>query len=510
MRVECLIIFLSIVLSTNAQSPDELYGDLFKAVQTKPVFKDSKTFCDARPSNSTPTEIVNLYNQQRTQPDFNLTAFVYEHFVLPNTTTIVHDKWTIKEHCLRLWKYLTRTIDRENFSSIIPVPDSFVVPGGRFREFYYWDTYFTMLGLLRSNETELIDNMLENFAFLIRNMSHIPNGNRYYYKGRSQPPFFAFMTHLVGKSDQYKNELEKEYEFWMTKRNITLEDGSVLNRYYDDINDQPRPEAYREDLETAVKANNSKTFVNIRAAAESGWDFSSRWLKDETDLSTIETTDLLPVDLNCLLYYLELTLNKQNEAQRRRQAIHRYMWSNDSQFFTDYNFVEKKQTNRLTLAGVFPLWLNISTESQSNAVARRIQSDFLHDGGVVTTLSTKSTQQWDNPNGWAPLQYVTYRALAQTPGFEPVAQTLRQRWMNLNERVFANTSKMMEKYDVVNMHKPAGGGEYETQDGFGWTNGVYLEMLFDQQIINSANSNQYRTSLLQITFIICLYLFTLN
>ena len=506
-----LFIFILTILSLNAQSPDELYGDLFKAVQNQPVFNDSKTFCDSLPRSLTPPDIVALYNQQHTQTGFNLTAFVYEHFILPNTTDVIHEKWTIKEHCLRLWKYLTRTVDRENFSSIIPVPDSFVVPGGRFREFYYWDTYFTMLGLRRSNETQLINNMLENFAFLIRNISHIPNGNRYYYRGRSQPPFFAFMTNLVGKSDQYKNELEKEYEFWMTKRNITLDDGSVLNRYYDDISNQPRPEAYREDIETASKANNSKTFVNIRAAAESGWDFSSRWLKDETDLSTIETTDLLPVDLNCLLYYLELTLNKQNEAQRRRQAIHQYMWSNDVQFFTDYNFIEKKQTNRLTLAGVYPLWLNISTEQQSIAVARRIQSDFLHDGGVVTTLSTKSTQQWDSPNGWAPLQYVTYRALLQTPGFESVASTLRQRWMNLNERVFMNTSKMMEKYDVVNMHKPAGGGEYQTQDGFGWTNGVYLEMLFiEEDRPSSSNSNQYRSSLLPITLIMFLvfYLFS--
>ena len=102
-----------------------------------------------------------------------------------------HDKWTIEEHCHRLWPLLTRTTTKENFSSFIDVPYPFVVPGGRFREFYYWDTYFTMLGLVRSNEIELINNMLDNFAYLIRTIGHIPNGNRYYYEGRSQPPFFV-------------------------------------------------------------------------------------------------------------------------------------------------------------------------------------------------------------------------------------------------------------------------------------------------------------------------------
>ena len=124
----------------------------------------------------------------------------------------------------------------------------FIVPGGRFREFYYWDTYFTMLGLLQSNEMQLINNMLDNFAYLIQNIGLIPNGNRYYYEGRSQPPFFALMTELAGKTQTYKDALEKEYQFWMTNRNITLDDGSILNRYYDNIGTRPRPEAYLEDV----------------------------------------------------------------------------------------------------------------------------------------------------------------------------------------------------------------------------------------------------------------------
>ena len=504
-EIEVICFFLVILSLTTAQSPDQLYQGLFEDVQLQRIFPDSKTFCDVIPRQLKPEEILQRYQQERNQTGFNLTIFVLNHFILPNTSTIVHEKWTIEQHCHRLWPLLTRTTKHENYSSFIDVPNSFVVPGGRFGEFYYWDTYFSMLGLTRSNENQLVENMLNNFAFLIRTIGRIPNGNRYYYAGRSQPPFFSLMTELVGKSNQYKDALEKEYQFWMTYRNVTLDDGTVLNRYYDDIGKRPRPEAYLEDMETEHQIQDPTVYVHLRAGAESGWDFSSRWMKDEKNLSTIITANILPVDLNCLLYHLERTLGKQPEADRRQKAIHQYMWSNSLQFFTDYNFVEKNQTNQLTLAGVYPLWLNVSTANQSQNVARQVQSLFLRDGGVVTTISKQSKQQWDSPNGWAPLQYITYRALLQTPGYESVARTIRDRWMRLNERVFQNTGKMMEKYDVVNINNSAGGGEYATQDGFGWTNGVYLEMLHDEQ--QSSNAVYLQSSLLQICFVLCLYFF---
>lgn len=288
------------------------------------------------------------------------------------------------------------------------------------------------------------------------------------------------MTELVNQTAKYRSVLEKEYQFWMSKRQVRLDDGTILNRYYDDQGQEERPEAFYEDRETYLKRNDSEIYVHLRAAAESGWDFSSRWMEDETDLSTIVAANILPVDLNCLLYHLERVLGKTAEADRRRDAIRKYMWSTEKQFFTDYNYVQKVRTEKLTLAGLFPLWLDVSTAEQSEATAKQVATLFLRDGGLVTTVSNRSVQQWDSPNGWAPLQYVGYRALLKTPGYESLAKTVRQRWMNLNERVFNNTGKMMEKYDVVDISKPAGGGEYETQDGFGWTNGVYLEMLHDQ------------------------------
>jgi alpha,alpha-trehalase len=315
------------------------------------------------------------------------------------------------------------------------------------------------------------------------------------------------MTELVNKTDEYRNELELEYHFWMTKRNITLDDGTVLNRYYDELYDRPRIEGYFDDTELAHQMNNTNIYAHLRAAAESGWDFSSRWMEDEKKFSTLITANILPVDLNCLLYHLEVKLDKQNEAERRRQAIQKYMWSNELKFFVDYNYIKKQPTNRLTLAALFPLWLNVSTEDQAENVAQQIETLFLRDGGVVTTLSKQSTQQWDSPNGWAPLQFIAYRALLKIPGYESVARTIRQRWMNVNERVFKNTGKMMEKYDVIDINKPAGGGQYETQDGFGWTNGVYLEMLYDQQPKPASNSFKQQSNFYLISFFLYIFIF---
>ncbi|CAF3366490.1 unnamed protein product, partial [Rotaria sp. Silwood2] len=132
--------------------------------------------------------------------------------------------------------------------------------------------------------------------------------------------------------------------------------------------------------------------------------------------------------------------------------------------------------------GIYPLWLNIATNEQTKYIVEKIETLFLFDGSLVTIISKQSTQQWDYPNGWAPLQYIAYRSLIQISDYKNLARIIRQQWMSLNERVFKEIGKMMEKYDVVNINKPADGGEYKTQDGFEWTNGVYLQMLYDQQL----------------------------
>lgn len=161
--------------------------------------------------------------------------------------------------------------------------------------------------------------------------------------------------------------------------------------------------------------------------------------------------------------------------EQRKKAIQTYCWDEEKGFYFDYHFRDAKPTGRYTLAGMFPFFLSIAEYTQAEPVAKLIAEKFLQPGGLLTTLS-HTGQQWDAPNGWAPLQWITYQGLKKFPYHQhKVADTIRACWMRNNEKVYAETGKMMEKYNVADTTTQAGGGEYPNQDGFGWTNGVYLK-----------------------------------
>lgn len=191
-------------------------------MQTARLFDDSKTFVDARPLLA-PAEVASRYAAERDAAGFGLRTFVERHFELPRPAGEGFRADTsrpMEEHVRALWPALTRQPDAPNpHSSLIPLPNAYVVPGGRFREVYYWDSYFTMLGLVRSGRTDLVRSMLDNFAHLVRTVGHIPNGNRTYYLSRGQPPFFAAMVGLYAQAAdtadalRYLDALEAEHAF---------------------------------------------------------------------------------------------------------------------------------------------------------------------------------------------------------------------------------------------------------------------------------------------------------
>jgi alpha,alpha-trehalase len=288
----------------------------------------------------------------------------------------------------------------------------------------------------------------------------------------------------------YLETLEKEYLFWMEKRSVLFTDGTVLNRYWDD-NKGPREESYREDIEIYKGVNDEQKenlYRNIRAACESGWDFSSRWFQDYRNLSTVRTTEILPVDLNSLLYNMEVKLSEwfsfegneikskkyAENAEIRLKLINKYFWDRKKGFFFDYSYKDEKKTDVWSLAGLYPLFFKIATEEEAEKVAEHISEKFLYEGGLVTTLN-ETGQQWDKPNGWAPLQWIAVKGL-EFYGYNSLAEEIAKRFVNLASRVFEKTGKMMEKYNVCDMTLVAGGGEYPLQDGFGWTNGIVSAM----------------------------------
>ncbi|MBN2213397.1 MAG: alpha,alpha-trehalase TreF [Bacteroidales bacterium] len=498
-----LFYFLCFQLAAYSQiDPADAFDSLFIDVQLKQVFSDQKKFTDCEPLYP-PDEILRKYNLEKKLPSFNLRSFVAGNF-----DTSLTDTSTILNHIGYLWPCLTKHTDQGRVnSSLIPLPFPYIVPGGRFREMYYWDSYFTMLGLAESGKYDLIQNMTDNFCYLIAKFGHIPNGNRTYYLSRSQPPYFSLMIELLAKEAgdsaylKYLNCMEQEYRFWMRgirelnmtrnvcERVVMPEEDEILNRYWDSLS-KPRPESYHTDVALfRTSDRDNSLYRNIRATAESGWDFSSRWLKGDTSMQNIYTTEILPVDLNCLLHHLEMTLYKCHElkgnekkmserylekAGIRKELINKYFWNDDKGFYFDYNFAENMQSDSYTLAGVFPLFFRIANEQQAGKVAHIIKERFLKKGGVVTTM-INTGEQWDYPNGWAPLQWITYKGL-KNYGYDALADSIARRWLDLNMKVFFETGKMMEKYDVVDINRPGGGGEYPLQDGFGWTNGVFLKL----------------------------------
>jgi len=495
---------------SDFESPEEVYGELFYDVHRSSLFEDGKLFADGV-AKLHPSIIVKNYLQEKGGDNFSLDNFLQEYFEFQELEEVVlkNKPIPLKEHVIKLWDDLARTPDniKKNRSSKIPLPHSYVVPGGRFNEIYYWDSYFTMLGLGVSKRGDLIEGMVDNFKFMIDTFGFIPNGNRSYFLSRSQPPFYSLMVKLLikikgaGIIPKYLPSLVTEYNFWMkgitditddnqpTHRIIRLQDNQLLNRYYD-AKDTPREEMFKDDWKMIDfdASFHRDQFTHLRAACESGWDFSCRWLKDADDLKTIQTSNLLPIDLNSLIWHLEklisecyskldeqeLSLNYGILAHNRKKSINSIFWNTSTNYFHDYNWKEKSISPTLSLAGIYPLYFKLCSQEQADACAEVIKTTFLRDGGVVTTPYTTG-QQWDAPNGWAPLQWMTIRGLLNY-GHKDLAQTISDRWTALNEQVYERTGKMLEKYNVEDITLEGGGGEYPVQDGFGWTNGVYLAL----------------------------------
>lgn len=477
-------------------TPREIFGALFERVQLQRVFADGKTFADAIPTRS-PQAIMADFRTLDPRSNDDLRAFVAANFDLPAPPAHVveaNPRSSLRAHISALWSRLERWPQpvAPGASSLF-LPEPYVVPGGRFREIYYWDSYFTMLGLAHDGRGDLVEAMLHNFESLIERYGHIPNGTRTYYLSRSQPPFLALMVGLSQTAEpaqklRHLAAMQAEHAYWMGGPSaVSLSDGAILNRYWDDL-DTPRDESYAEDVATAHASTLvsgrpvAQVYRDLRAGAASGWDFSSRWLRDPGDFGTIHTTDILPADLNSLLWQLEASIAQSCRdldqpgadtfdacAQARAAAMHRHLWVASEGRFGDYDVGTGQVTPVLSAATLYPLFAGLATQGQADAVATTVSTHMLARGGLRTT-TVASDQQWDMPNGWAPLQWIAVTGLTRY-GHHAAARDIAGRWLHTVQTTYDQTGRLLEKYDIEDL-KPGGGGEYPVQDGFGWTNGV--------------------------------------
>jgi alpha,alpha-trehalase len=164
----------------------------------------------------------------------------------------------------------------------------------------------------------------------------------------------------------------------------------------------------------------------------------------------------------------------EKQADARKAAISKYLWSAQDKRFVDWDRSTGKPTPSISVAMLYPLFVGLATPAQADATAKLTQATLLAPGGLRTT-TVRTGQQWDEPNGWAPLLWVGVHGLDRY-GKTSLADSLAQRWVRTVSTFYACTGRMVEKYDV-DSGQAGGGGEYPVQDGFGWTNGVTRVLL---------------------------------
>lgn len=433
--------------------------------------------------------------------------------------------WALEVHAL--WKNLSRRVsgsvlDRPEFHTLLPLPGPVVIPGSRFREVYYWDSYWVIRGLLASKMYMTAKAIVTNLISFIDKYGYVLTGSRAYYTNRSQPPLLSAMVHDIynrtGELDLVKKALPallKEYQFWNSgihKVNIQDDQGSnhTLSRYYAMWN-KPRPESSTIDKAHASKLLNASEkeqfYRELASIAESGWDFSTRWMRNTSDFTTSAITSILPVDLNIFILKMELDIasmaqivgdNKTAEcylkaAQARKQAINCVFWNEEKGQWLDYwisdgtssqecqRWKASNQNNNAFASNFVPIWIDLFNSDTSivEKVRKSFQSSGLLGAAGIATSLIRSGEQWDFPNGWAPLQHMIVEGLAKSGSQEAksMARDIAMRWINTNYVAYKETGGMHEKYDVEKCGDIGAGGEYIPQTGFGWSNGVVLAFL---------------------------------
>jgi len=407
-----------------------------------------------------------------------------------------------------IWPLLARAFNVSalcgSCHSSIPLPNPFIVPGGRFREPYYWDTWWIVKGLLVSNMSQTVRGMLDNFAYLVRTYGFVPNGARVYYAGRSQPPVFTLMvasyveaTEDTQRLDEYLPLLDREHRFWETFGVSPVD--TALSAYQAQT-EFPRPESYREDVATWQSSRRPAVtmYSNLAAGAETGWDYSSRWFSDGWNITSIDVLSITPVDLNVFLLLVEEKLHMWYErnpataamAQKYSTRIKLRADAMLSQLVVPTRGVFRdKWANGSHTTNWYPAYLlpllspTLRSRLTATQAAAMLKEAPLLAGGIPTSL-LRSGQQWDYPNAWPPLQLLTIEcieaAIAEynlSSEFSAFGRNLTQWWVNSNYCGYKNSSLMFEKYKADAPGVPGHGGEYVVQSGFGWTNGVILILL---------------------------------
>ncbi|KAF9976671.1 hypothetical protein BGZ73_008068 [Actinomortierella ambigua] len=426
------------------------------------------------------SELQAAYPDGDAIPKADLESFVNKHFHPAGTEVVpgelpdfiqepeflesINDR-TVRgfaHHLNAFWPKLTKRVDLSTIcddceSTLIVPKHDFVVPGGRFREFYYWDTYFTFQGMLLSGLFNTTRNMLEDFFEQVRTLGFIPNGARVYYKNRSQPPF---LVQMVKSYIDFTNDdsilkdgldmLDREWNFFHANKTIKVKDPKSRKTYtvnrYDVTTDLPRPEGYYPDYHTVEMSDLSpkakaQLYAEIASGAESGLDYTGRWLHQRDNLNKSDPASILrslavesfiPVDLNSLMYMNERQLAEWHRARgnddkadhydqaadERHEAILALLWNADLAEFRDFNLTSRAHSEVWSVTNYWPYWARIYPDQVVEKPDKWIPRLFkpirrLLDRypGAVPTTTLDTSLQWDFPNAWPPMTHALSQAV---------------------------------------------------------------------------------------------------
>lgn len=543
-------------LPPSCERPVYCNSDLLHHVQLAHLYPDSKTFVDLPllvDESIALSDFADLLNQTNGQPSTDqLLSFVQEHF--NETSGGELSAWTppdyrddpaflcrIRDRELRqfakdingIWPTLGRKVrpevlEKPNQFSLVPVTHGFIIPGGRFKELYYWDAYWIIEGLLISGMDETAKGMIENLIELLEKFGKVPNGSRWYYQERSQPPLLSAMMMLYYKKTSDKaflsqniKSLEKEMYYWLDTQAVNFKkdnkEYTLLHYYAPSLG--PRPESYSEDYEDAQTLDSSDNhtdfYIDIKSAAESGWDFSTRWFvspegDNSGNLTNIHTRYIIPVDLNAIFAdALDTTatfcriLNQplrskawSLKANLWKRNIENVLWHEKDGIWYDYDMYNEKHRQYFYPSNMAPLWRRVVSKDLVRKHAPKVlnylklSQGLDYPGGIPASLE-RSGEQWDFPNVWPPEVSIVVRGLENMDTVEgkKLAFRLAEDWVRICHKGFNESKQMFEKYDAEVPGKYGGGGEYNVQAGFGWSNGVVLEFLERYGKVMTANES---------------------
>lgn len=403
---------------------------------------------------------------------------------------------------------------------LLYLPYPYITPGGRFNEMYGWDSYFILLGLLKSGKVELAKNLVDNQVYQINHYGSVLNSNRTYHLTRSHPPFLSRMAMAVFEQT-YDREwlgsilpaIRKYYHFWNTSpREVSF---LGLSRYYDDasgpcvetlkseVDDDGR--THYERVEEGFRNGEFKNqnlsryydkaegklreryFLGDRAMRESGFDISFCF----GDVS-MATADRAPVCLNSLLYVMEedlgiicslLHFEEESKAwflksEERKKQIDEYLWDPGKGLYFSYDLEGYKGVDYPFLTTFYPLWAKMASREQAEMVVKNLHL-FERDGGVMASTH-KSGCQWDSPFGWAPFQWLVIEGL-RNYGYDEEADRIGGKFLSLVMKEYLDKGAIFEKYDVEDCSSDTSGliryGYDHNEKGFGWTNAVSLLLM---------------------------------